>query len=319
MRLLLEDSYSVTRTVDGLPYFLSITDTAGQEEYRGLWTASTVKSDAFLLVYDITNPSSLQTLDYFMDMINLEAEQRVEDNDRLRKELKNKGVETDELVGLPPPVKIVAGNKCDLKDGRAVTAREGLEYARKHGCGFMETSAREMVNIEETFARTYSPWIGTLVGEELWSILTNHRSVLVRRVIEARRIHQQGTSPNRRPPSRAGQSVHTTALPPTTADASDRGSGKTRSRRSRFFSLGISRRPREPASPTQRCKRRVSRAVINGKEVDQDEEEIEPRGCLFRRLAMAPEQHAEFSNNVSNPDRDLGRGKSRPLSVKRQD
>ncbi|OKP02890.1 Ras-like protein 1 [Penicillium subrubescens] len=162
-----EDSYSVTRTVDGLPYFLSITDTAGQEEYRGLWTASTVKSDAFLLVYDITNPSSLQTLDYFMDMINLEAEQRVEDNDRLRKELKNKGVETDELVGLPPPVKIVAGNKCDLKDGRAVTAREGLEYARKHGCGFMETSAREMVNIEETFARTYYPCIGTLVAEEL--------------------------------------------------------------------------------------------------------------------------------------------------------
>ncbi|KAJ5886374.1 uncharacterized protein N7473_009048 [Penicillium subrubescens] len=256
----IEDSYSVTRTVDGLPYFLSITDTAGQEEYRGLWTASTVKSDAFLLVYDITNPSSLQTLDYFMDMINLEAEQRVEDNDRLRKELKNKGVETDELVGLPPPVKIVAGNKCDLKDGRAVTAREGLEYARKHGCGFMETSAREMVNIEETFA------------------------LLVRRVIEARRIHQQGTSPNRRPPSRTGQSMHTTALPPTTADAGEGGTGKTRSRRSGFFSLGISRKSREPSSPIDRCRRRVSRAVINEKEVDKDEEEIEPRGCLFRRL-----------------------------------
>jgi hypothetical protein len=270
----------VTRTVDGLPYFLSITDTAGQEEYRGLWTISTVKSDAFLLVYDITNPSSLQTLDYFMDMINLEAEQRVEDNDRLRKELKNKGVDTKEQVGLPPPVKIVAGNKCDLKDGRAVTAREGLEYARKHGCGFMETSAREMVNIEETFARTYYPWVG-------WRgamIETNYVSVLVRRVIEARRIHQQGTSPNRRPPSRAGQSVHTTALPPTTADASEGGSGKIRSRRSRFFSLGISRKSRDPASPTEWCKRRVSRTVINEKEVDKDEEEIEPRGCLFRRL-----------------------------------
>ena len=113
----------MTRTVDGLPYFLSITDTAGQEEYRGLWTASTVKSDAFLLVYDITNPSSLHTLDHFMEMIDLEAEQRMEDNERLRKELKNKGVNTDEQVGLPPPVKIVAGNKCDLKDARAVPAR----------------------------------------------------------------------------------------------------------------------------------------------------------------------------------------------------
>lgn len=151
----------MTRTIDGLPYFLSITDTAGQEEYRGLWAASTVKSDAFLLVYDITNPSSLHTLDYFMDMINLEAEQRVEDNERLRKELGKKAVDAGELIGLLPPVKIVAGNKCDLKDGRAVTAREGLEYARKHGCGFMETSAREMVNIEETFARTYIPFVAS--------------------------------------------------------------------------------------------------------------------------------------------------------------
>lgn len=110
-----------------------------------------MKSDAFLLVYDITNPSSLETLNYFMDMINMEAEQRVEDNQRLRKEVGANAAANP--VGLPPPVKIVAGNKCDLKDGRAITSRQGLEYARKNGCGFMETSAREMVNIEETFAR----------------------------------------------------------------------------------------------------------------------------------------------------------------------
>ncbi|BAE63291.1 unnamed protein product [Aspergillus oryzae RIB40] len=161
----IEDSYSVTRTVDGVPYFLAITDTAGQEEYRGLWAASNLKSDAFLLVYDITNASSLSALDYFMEMIDIEAEQRVEDNQRLLKELGDsaQGLE----VGMPPPVKIIAGNKCDLKEGRAVGAKEGLEYARKHGCGFMETSAREMVNIEETFA------------------------LLVRRVVEARQQHYQ--------------------------------------------------------------------------------------------------------------------------------
>lgn len=50
------------------------------------------------------------------------------------------------------PVKIVAGNKCDLKESRVVSSRTGLEWARKRRCGFMETSAREMVNIEETFA-----------------------------------------------------------------------------------------------------------------------------------------------------------------------
>lgn len=171
-----EDSYSVTRTVDGLPYFLSITDTAGQEEYRGLWTDSTMKSDAFLLVYDITNPSSLQTLDYFMDFIKMEAEQRVEDNERLRKEFGPNP--TGIQIGMPPPVKIVAGNKCDLKDGRAITSRDGLEYARLNGCGFMETSAREMVNIEETFAcmccatavqsqcDTYLAWFRRLINKQ---------------------------------------------------------------------------------------------------------------------------------------------------------
>lgn len=54
------------------------------------------------------------------------------------------------------PVRLVAGNKCDLKDSRVISSRQGLVYARSRGCGFMETSAREMVNIEETFAREFS-------------------------------------------------------------------------------------------------------------------------------------------------------------------
>lgn len=152
-----EDCYSVTRTIDGLPYFLSLTDTAGQEEYRGLWAGANLKSDAFLLVYDITNETSLATLDFFLDMIDIETEERTENSARLRREIGGADYGTGEqiAVGTPPPVRIVAGNKCDLKEARVVTAQQGLEYARKRGCGFMETSAREMVNIEETFARRF--------------------------------------------------------------------------------------------------------------------------------------------------------------------
>lgn len=58
-------------------------------------------------------------------------------------------------VGEVQPVKMVAGNKCDLKDMRTISSKVGLDWARGHGCGFMETSAREMVNIEETFARMF--------------------------------------------------------------------------------------------------------------------------------------------------------------------
>lgn len=89
----------------------------------------------------------------------MEAEQRIEDNARLRR--------TNPNLALPPgllhpPVKIVVGNKCDLKEGRAVPSRDGLAYARAHDCGFMETSARELVNIEETFARTLPAFLPSL-------------------------------------------------------------------------------------------------------------------------------------------------------------
>nr|AEI69325.1 CLG2P [Curvularia lunata]UFQ25522.1 CLG2P [Curvularia lunata]UFQ25523.1 CLG2P [Curvularia lunata]UFQ25524.1 CLG2P [Curvularia lunata]UFQ25525.1 CLG2P [Curvularia lunata] len=150
----IEDSYSVTRTIDGVPYYLMLTDTAGQEEYRGLWAASNLQSDAFLLVYDITAANSLDALDYFMEMIDMETENRL-DNGKI------------------PPIKCVVGNKCDLQSQRVIEAKKGLEWARKRKCGFMETSAREMVNIEETFA------------------------LLVRRVVEARRLTANETSVNR--------------------------------------------------------------------------------------------------------------------------
>ena len=157
----IEDSYSVTRHIDGLPYLLSLTDTAGQEEYRGLWAASNLSSDAFLLVYDITQPASLENLQYFLDMIDIEAEHREEANRRIIREHRGKRGHPRGLRAAP--VKIVAGNKCDLKDARQVSSRIGLEWARTRGCGFMETSAREMVNVEESFA------------------------LIVRRVVEARR------------------------------------------------------------------------------------------------------------------------------------
>jgi len=164
----IEDSYSVTRTVDGTPYYLMLTDTAGQEEYRSLWAASNLKSDAFLLVYDITSTDSLDSLEYFMEMIDMEEENRIDN-------------------GKTPPVKIVAGNKCDLQGQRQIKAKDGLEWARKRKCGFMETSAREMVNIEETFA------------------------LLVRRVVEARRIAAGEGAANAQP-------YRTAALPPPNAN-----------------------------------------------------------------------------------------------------
>jgi GTPase SAR1 family protein len=170
----IEDSYSITRRIDGTTYHLAITDTAGQEEYRGMWATANLGADAFLLVYDITSRDSLDALEYFDELIGIETETRLDNAERAKKAGLRPGATVASGSGKEsktvPPIKIVAGNKCDLQESREVSAAAGLEWARQHGCGFMETSARNEVNIEETF------------------------ELLVRRVVEARRLAEGGNS-----------------------------------------------------------------------------------------------------------------------------
>jgi len=143
-----------------------------------MWASSNLRSDAFLLVYDITNRESLDVLQEFNDLIDIEAETRMDAWERENSSpSKSKGKGRgggggagDRPTGPVKPIKIVAGNKCDLQESRQVPAQLGLEWARKRGCGFMETSARNTVNIEETFA------------------------LIVRRVVEARRQAMGGGS-----------------------------------------------------------------------------------------------------------------------------
>lgn len=201
----IEDSYSITRRIDGQIYHLSLTDTAGQEEYRGMWASSNLGADAFLLVYDITSQPSLEALQYFNDLIDMEAETRLDNAERARRAgltptfpsgsynggnmygSSNNGSKT------VPPVKIIAGNKCDLQESRQVPAAVGLEWARRRGCGFMETSARLEVNIEETFA------------------------LIVRRVVEGRKLAEMGVHESTQMDSR-GMTKPLTPLPSEEAE-----------------------------------------------------------------------------------------------------
>lgn len=147
-----------------------------------MWASSNLRSDAFLLVYDITNASSLDVLQEFNDLIDIEAETRMDAWENMRESKGKRKKGEKEPAGPVKPIKIVAGNKCDLQQSRQVPAREGLEWARKRGCGFMETSARNTVNIEETFA------------------------LIVRRVVEARRLAAGGV------PMGTGLDGHSTGM-----------------------------------------------------------------------------------------------------------
>ena len=48
---------------------------------------------------------------------------------------------------------MIIGNKSDLNYERKVATKEGVEMARKLNCFFIETSALDMINVEEAFVR----------------------------------------------------------------------------------------------------------------------------------------------------------------------
>jgi Ras-related protein Rab-18 len=46
---------------------------------------------------------------------------------------------------------MLVGNKVDKESERAVTKKEGIEFAREYGCLFLECSAKAKVNVEQCF------------------------------------------------------------------------------------------------------------------------------------------------------------------------
>lgn len=71
------------------------------------------------------------------------------------------------------PVKMVAGNKCDLTDLREVAKQDGHRWAKERRCGFLETSARDVVNVEEVFASMLK--VVTSVASQCTNIITSNR------------------------------------------------------------------------------------------------------------------------------------------------
>lgn len=122
----IEDSYRKQCTIDGEQVLLDVLDTAGQEEYSAMREQYMRTGEGFLLVYSITSRNSLEELQSFYEQIL-----RVKDADHV-------------------PV-IVVGNKCDLEIERQVSYEEGLALARQFNCPFLETSAKQRINVEEAF------------------------------------------------------------------------------------------------------------------------------------------------------------------------
>ncbi|KAJ9081678.1 GTP-binding protein of the rab/ypt [Entomophthora muscae] len=104
---------------------LEIWDTAGQERYRSLAPMYYRNANCAVVVYDITQPASLEKAKVWIEELHKQAD--------------------------PNIVIALAGNKADLEARRAISTEEAREFAEEAGLLFFETSAKSAENVLELF------------------------------------------------------------------------------------------------------------------------------------------------------------------------
>ncbi len=109
---------------DGEIISLDIWDTAGQERFRSLTPMYLRGSKAVIIVFDITNNDSFQVAMSWFEEVK---------------------------ATIPKSLKILIGNKIDLKDKRVISEEQASLYSHKNNIVYMETSALENINIKEVF------------------------------------------------------------------------------------------------------------------------------------------------------------------------
>jgi len=114
-----------TIEVDGKKVKLQIWDTAGQERFKTITSSYYSTAHGVLVVYDISSRESFSKVSNWLKEID--------------------------SYGRPDVQKILLGNKCDLIKQRAVTEEEGKEFAQQLNMEFLETSAKDAINIEQAF------------------------------------------------------------------------------------------------------------------------------------------------------------------------
>lgn len=106
---------------------LQIWDTAGQERYRTITTAYYRGAMGFILMYDVTNEESFNSVQDWVTQIKTYSW----DNAQV----------------------ILVGNKSDMESDRVVTYDRGKQLADQLGLEFFETSAKENINVKNVFER----------------------------------------------------------------------------------------------------------------------------------------------------------------------
>lgn len=117
--------------VDDRLVTMQLWDTAGQERFQSLGVAFYRGADCCVLVYDVNNSKSFETLDSWRDEFLIQASPRDPDSFPF----------------------VVLGNKIDVDERkRAISQKRAMAFCQsKGGIPYFETSAKEAVNVEQAF------------------------------------------------------------------------------------------------------------------------------------------------------------------------
>ncbi|XP_072956664.1 ras-related protein RABD1-like [Typha angustifolia] len=114
-----------TIELDGKTVKLQIWDTAGQERFRTITSSYYRGAHGIIIVYDVTEMESFNNVKQWLNEIDRYASDNV--------------------------CKLLVGNKCDLVENKVVETEKAQAFADELGIAFLETSAKESINVEKAF------------------------------------------------------------------------------------------------------------------------------------------------------------------------
>ncbi|XP_065190856.1 uncharacterized protein LOC135821784 [Sycon ciliatum] len=128
----IEDRFQHTTTINGREQVVEIIDTSGADDLGEMRYQSMKSAHAIVLVYDITQPTSLSWL-------------RQAYHDMQRSDVDHSAIR---------PVLVMVGNKVDCQERRQVSSLDGAAMAKDlFQCEYMETSAHSGVQVDEVLKR----------------------------------------------------------------------------------------------------------------------------------------------------------------------
>ncbi|CAF2067239.1 ras-related protein RABA4b [Brassica napus] len=133
-----------TLTIEEKSVKAQIWDTAGQERYRAVTSAYYRGAVGAMLVYDITKRETFDHIPRWLEELRAHADKNI--------------------------VIILIGNKSDLEDQRAIPTEDAKEFAEKEGLFFLETSALNATNVENSFNTLMTEIFNTVNKKSLSSV-----------------------------------------------------------------------------------------------------------------------------------------------------